>query len=721
MKTTLFLRKDTRKLIAFTVSMLILSGCQKDVYDPTSDPSNDNPVVDYFDFATSDVHPLSINYNVKDHRVQFGVFDINPLTMTDDYHYTIADVAPLFSGYTDWDSHFEGNIKLPSGLEKVYVLTEDFGMPSVYEVPVTAGGVTLTQDFSVTNAQTRADGYSFDFTYTFGSAANPYYVSSPLGKWDSTGKIEAMTTGSVIQGLTSRVQKIAPPTGNNSAFAKGKEFTNLVTYKETVFNPATGKIEGGTEMKVKFLWEFAGYHNVLGYYYYPKNTVLTEAAFKQLPKYLIFPNVSWDERYAGNANAAYRPDYGCTPLREGSTVALKYYGSNYDEPGTTVFPKDIVVGWMMMSDAFYTAAKGSFTKSNINGYLESDALGNKTHQTYMGGGLTTGRPNSIYGNPNHLPYVFSNEEFNTNKVPGCITLFDETSNTIVIGFEDGDLRSYQDMLFYVEATPGVINPGWAVTQQIVENPVKSIYSGALAFEDNWPRKGDYDMNDVIVNYVSEVTTNAQNNVTQLVDRFTVVNNGATYTNGFGYELGISPDAIESITIDRKGVASSFVTDSKGLEVGQNGKSVIMLFNSHKEALGKEIVVTIKIKSTAAIKLGTGVMYPPYNPFIVSRSNEKSGQGRLEVHLPKVYKPTALAGGLGEGDDASTASVWYISDPDKNSIQYPFALNIPFDATYKQFIPPTEKRVISEDYPAFINWVKSNGLNYKTWYKQNSKN
>ena len=718
MKTTMLVRSNAIRLAAFAALTLSYTGCtQKSLYDPTPDPVTPAPQ-EFFGFSMSSVLPLTINYGIKDHRVLFEIYDKNPLTIIDDYNFTKdEDAEPILAAYTDWNSAYQGTIQLPSSLDKVYLYTEGFGIPNVHEVPVTTSGVTWIQSIPSATAATRSSNFTFDFNHPMGTAANLYNVSSPLGKWKENGQIEVQGTSSVVQGLTSRVQKIAPPTGNNSAFAKGKQYSNLVTYQNRVFNAVTGKMEGGTELKVKFLWEFAGYHNVLGYYYYPKGTTLNETQFKALPKYLIFPNVSWDETYAGNGRASLRPDYGCTPLVEGSSVTLNYYGANYDESPTTVFPKDVEIGWFMMSDAFYTAAKGNFTKSNINGYLESDAQGNKTHQTYIGGGITTGRPGSIYGSPNYLPYVFSNEDFNAGKVPGCITLYDADSDKIVIGFEDGDYRSYQDFLFYVEATPGVIDPGWSRTVKAPEPIVTSSYAGALVFEDLWPSKGDYDLNDVVINYSSKVMTDVNNNVVQLVDTFTVVNNGALYTNGFGYELGISPDAIESVTIDRKGVASSFNTDAKNLENGQNGKSVIMLFDDHKLAMNKKIVVVIKVKSAAGIKLGTGVMYPPYNPFIVAESNVNKGKGRKEVHLPKTYQPTALAGDLGEKDDASTSTMWYVSVPDANSIQYPFAISIPFDSSYKKFIPAVESKVISYNYPSFTDWVRSNGTSSKTWYKQ----
>lgn len=719
MKTSSILTKNAIRLVALATIVAGFSGClTKDLYEPDPEPEPEEHL--FFDFASSTKLPLTIDYGIADHRVSFELYDQNPLITTeDDTFIKVTGLTPLFAAYTNWGSQYSGTIQLPNAVDKVYLYTDGFGVPNAHEIEVTSAGISFIQSLATSTPSTREVDYTFDFDYPLATAANPYAVSSPLGKWNAAGRIEAQVNSSVIQGLTTRVQQLAPPTGNNSIYAKGKQYTNLVTYKEIVTHPSTGLIEGGTEIKVKFLWEFAGYHNTLGYYYYPKGAIMTQEAFKRLPKYIVFPNVSWNEVYAGNARASLRPDYGATPLVEGSSVALMYYGSDHAQTGTTLFPKDVEVGWMMMSDAFYTYDKGSTTRSHINGHLESNALGNKTHLTYMGGNLMTGRPGSMYGTPNYLPYVFSNEEFNSNHVAGCITLYDEASNTVVIGFEDGDARSYQDFLFYVEATPGVINPGWDLTKKAVEPAMKSHFSGALAFEDYWPKKGDYDLNDVIVNYHSTVVTDADNHVIELIDTLKVVNDGADalYKNAFGYELGILPDAIESVTIDRKGAVSSFKVDAKGLELGQNGMAVVMLFDNHKLSLGKSIVVHTKIKSSAAIKLGSGVMYPPYNPFIIAQASNNSGIGRKEIHLPKTYRPTALAGGLGTGDDVSTPTIWYISKPDNKAIQYPFALHVPFDTNYRSFIFPTEGGIINDQYPAFTDWVKSNGSNYKTWYKQ----
>ncbi len=43
--------------------------------------------------------------------------------------------------------------------------------------------------------------------------------------------------------------------------------------------------------------------------------------------------------------------------------------------------------------------------------------------------------------------------------------------------------------------------------------------GSLAFEDLWPGKGDYDFNDVVVDYRFQTVTNALNQVVEIFGTF----------------------------------------------------------------------------------------------------------------------------------------------------------------------------------------------------------
>ena len=82
------------------------------------------------------------------------------------------------------------------------------------------------------------------------------------------------------------------------------------------------------------------------------------------------------------------------------------------------------------------------------------------------------------------------------------------SGKTILGAEDGVKdQSYCDLLFYVDATPEVlltILKGRLFPMKVIKknpNPMKmKMLPATLAFEDIWPSGGDYDMNDVIVEY-----------------------------------------------------------------------------------------------------------------------------------------------------------------------------------------------------------------------------
>lgn len=730
---------NMKKAVLFALALTVLTGCSKnDMYDPNL--LHDTPLASeqYFNFKTTQETNLSVNFGMSGSKIAFSVYSENPIDSAyNEETYTLKGIEPLLRAYTDDDSKYTGKLHLPSYLNKVYVYTSVLGHYSVQEVSLTSSGFVLDNTATTRSLSTRSvtDPYTIGIEGAANTDANPYNMSDKLGKWNNAGLSAAIavdaTAATTDAALVIRLnQKIASDNNatsttnamlkyDNSRYAKGKAYTNITTAQPLLWNDRTQQMEGGTKIELHFLWEWAGFHNVLGYYYYPKNNPpTTEAAFKAIPKYVVFPSCTWNEKLAGNTNPI-RQDLTGIPLQRGSYAKLMYYGENYDQAASADFPKDVTIGWFFVSDAFNTADQTingkTFQAGSINGYLLSNTYGKKKHYATNATSVTS--YNAKQTSQYNMPYIFSNEEYNKNSTNGCISLYDNTSGHVVMGFEDGDLSTYCDCLFYVKTNPGVINPGWDEIPNPEFKSLTTTYKGVVAFEDLWPSKGDYDMNDVVVNYESTITTDANNNIQNIVDKFTTVHSGADYINGFGYELGIPKDKIKSIVIDRQGLTSSFLTDSKGLEPSEVTKSVIMLYDNHKQALNKTLTVTTTLTDGIAYKTNYMSYQPPYNPFIIAQSDKNKGEGRLEIHLPKTFPPTSLAGKLGTEDDMSTTDCWYVSNPDKtDGIQYPFAITIPFTGTYNSFIPPTERVKISTFYSDFSNWVKTSGAQNADWYK-----
>lgn len=250
-------------------------------------------------------------------------------------------------------------------------------------------------------------------------------------------------------------------------------------------------------------------------------------------------------------------------------------------------------------------------------------------------------------------------------------------------------------------------------------PVNNWVEGTAVYEDLWPGKGDYDVNDLVIAYKFKLVTNNQNKVTDIQVKLLVKAVGASFKNGFGIQFdNLVPGDIASVTgySLQKGYIS---IASNGTENGQTKAVVIayddadnvihragsFFFNTeHNQPVGTADEIELNIHLTTPM-LSTIVGTPPYNPFIIRNSERQA-----EVHLPN-YAPTSLA-----------ANCSYFGTEDDNSIpgfgryyktitNLPWALNIPVVFEY-----PWEKTSILEAYNYFAAWAQSDGALYPDWYK-----
>ncbi|MCG9880993.1 MAG: LruC domain-containing protein [Bacteroidia bacterium] len=225
----------------------------------------------------------------------------------------------------------------------------------------------------------------------------------------------------------------------------------------------------------------------------------------------------------------------------------------------------------------------------------------------------------------------------------------------------------------------------------------------LAFEDLWPHKGDYDMNDMVINYSYKVITNATNHVVRVEADYTLRATGGSYNNGFGVEFPISRASINTV----QGATLETNQSKAVLIVFQDMRAEMKMWNTIPNAAGSPTVdyqVSFNVSNGPTLaQFGLGA----YNPFIWNGSN---GFGRgYEVHLPGGM-PTDLANTslLGTGADASQLinGDTYISKNDRS----PWAINIPIEFDY-----PIEKADINTAYTKFSTWVSSGGTQYVDWY------
>ena len=249
----------------------------------------------------------------------------------------------------------------------------------------------------------------------------------------------------------------------------------------------------------------------------------------------------------------------------------------------------------------------------------------------------------------------------------------------------------------------------------------------LAFEDLWPAKGDFDFNDLVIDHFSEVVSNAQNQVVEVNYKFKVRATGASFNNGFGFELiNINPNAIRNVTGTVIQPGSIYQIAANGCETGQSNATIIAIGNVKdvlpypgggvagvNTTIGAPYtnpqIVNVKLTfiengvpgAAGAVnisQLGSNT----FNPFIVI--NQIRGK---EVHLPD-YKPTDLVNSALFGtleDDSNPALNRYY----RTKTNLPWAIS-----TYESFQYPIEKTDISLAYPKLIDWVISNGTQFPDW-------
>lgn len=244
--------------------------------------------------------------------------------------------------------------------------------------------------------------------------------------------------------------------------------------------------------------------------------------------------------------------------------------------------------------------------------------------------------------------------------------------------------------------------------------------GTLAFEDLWPARGDYDFNDLVVDYQFEITANVSNYLESLKATFVIKAFGASYENGFGFQLSgaINP---ADITVSGYSLTENYIMlNENGTETGQSKPTIIVFDNAYNEMDYASTGIGVNTQSgqpyvepkTLEIIIGFApgtytteqLDISNFNPFLIVNKNRA-----VEVHLPN-YPPTDLAdqSSFGQWDDASNPALgkYYVSEGN-----LPWAINI-----YESFDYPVEKQDIVRAHLKFSEWASSGGILFPNWFR-----
>ena len=226
----------------------------------------------------------------------------------------------------------------------------------------------------------------------------------------------------------------------------------------------------------------------------------------------------------------------------------------------------------------------------------------------------------------------------------------------------------------------------------------------IAFEDSWPSKGDYDLNDVVMTSKYMVATNAYNVVVQVTADYALKATGADFHNGAGVQFNL-PAANGKLV---SATAGAF------LESGQDSVVVVLFSDSKVEQPTGNTIPGVALSPVKNYSLVFDVANGPtlatfgigtYNPFIW---NNTSGMGRgSETHMYG-KNPTKLADQklFGTKDDKSVAGKYY-----STATNLPWAVEVPV----ANFGYMSEGVDITKGYTKFADWANSAGTTFPDWY------
>lgn len=642
------LREITRGMTLLLLTGAIASCAEKDLYNSDEDARKSKlPSIDsYFDFELRGNIPLNIDYGVAGFVANVEVYAENPL---DDSGELKKGILPIYKTYTK-NGKASANMYVPTAVKEAYLYTERMGLPRSVKLEGSAAGFSYDAN-KVTTDKTRAaaaagvlnDKVPYQLAPQ-GRVDNMYSLST----WNANGKpttANYLSSSSYdMNGLTARVQAFL---AKNSSENGGKN-DNLRQDADKL-NVTIPAGNGPAKVEVTFVDENGAFENVFGYYYYKTNAApTTRADFLAIKKYVIFPNAINEAR----------------SLKCGDTAKLLFFGENGSSTPTEEFPEGYSIGWFLLSN-------GAPWGSSSNG----DNI-KQVEQIYV-------------DYPEQLTRIIclSNEQGNDRQF---ITLYDAKSKLLVVGVEDefgrtqGD-NDFDDVMFCVKTTPELSGDRPIIPDETPEvTPQTETIVGTLAFEDNWPKAGDYDMNDVIIEYKRVITYDKDNKATQVEESFTPVqkDNAAIYDNVFAYQV----ENMGNVTLPA------------GCEIENGSRSIVI--NKGVKYIRNQ---TFTIVRSFGSSINKDVVKTDFNPYAIIKGIR--GDGRAEVHLPK-QSPTDM---IDRSKLYSENDAYFIDKDGK----YPFAIDIPIIG----FVAADEKQRIDLEgqYPSFKTWVDSNGTLATDWY------
>ncbi|MBV3313638.1 LruC domain-containing protein [Bacteroides ovatus] len=610
-------------------------------------------------FSTIQKVQVEIDYSNSESRVPFSIYDGNPLIEGENTTILKENVQALDGAWTDEQGKFTATVELPAYVSNVYIVsTSPFARQAIPGKIVNGVLKVSDTDEQLTTRASYRESTRFDR-----NRFNNLGWNTNLGSFDDrSGVIDYAYKGNDPKLTLSKSEM------NELRTTVSKVLNTLGSCPEEYRTQADLYVEEDeTAVVLTALRGWTCWNSSLGYYYYRYDQA--PASLKDVKVYAVFPNtqMTWNNRSLQASPQG---------IKEGTTVQLKYF-DDPEYPKGKNFPKGYYIGFILACNAWNTYFTG------FNSYTLTEGF-----------------------------YASSTKGFSTKVNSGIdvrTAMFKDKNSNIAIAFEDFmDDQNFTDVVFSLKANPEITNVP-PVDEDLNTTIEKT---GVYAFEDEWPKAGDYDMNDVLVQYTYQKVFNIFNEILSESFTFkTLYNKSTVFTNGLGFILSNEGNAQSIEYFIRKENEKDF-TVASGADKFTRESNAIILTDNVKTNPNAEYKVTFKYgDKNSNKKQETSI-----DAFIYRPSKEGN---RLEVHCP-MKKPTSKVDTslFGQYEDCSKPNegIYYVSNQENI---YPFAFylsnaNANDIAELKNF-DKNEKKSISEIYPKFIDWAKY-GTN-ADWYKK----
>ena len=702
------LRSNLGKICLGLILAVSMAGCvDKSKYEMSINPGDSMPgeVANSFDFSTVQKVNLNVDYSAfKTYGpVFFGVYTENPFVEVEDApdDQWNENVKPIYEDYTSENGKFNAVVELPVYAQHLYIATGNFftGM-MLLEADVKNGAASVVaenQQVVAARGGTRAEGpgestnnmSKLNLTNTIGGVKERVYNDwkNWLGTWNSaSGRpdylLDKATADSKLVISEEEMEGLYAAVG--SAFVSGStmndEYSSYPDLLLTQDSEVTFTLLGGSTC----------WNSTLGYYYYTDDKKPTNPM--DINIIMLFPNTQ-DGQWARATEKKLKSYNGNIGVNRGDVVQLMYYPNiaNNDKTGATkVFPKGTRIGFILKTQGWAAQGNPYSILCDNNG---KDKYWNTTYNIWSSTteGLSVGRPR----NSESYKCPIQNGESRGAKFSYKTKNGD---NYTIISFEDAmDDQDFDDLIFALKPI-GVFAPLPEIANK------KSSTTGVYAFEDLWPNKGDYDLNDAIVNAKHEKEFNDKGKIIKETFYLTTYQNYVELTNGLALTLNTKK---EPSSIAMKKVASGS-TEAEEVSFTKDGNVYYLT-----EDFNGELGTTYILELTYRTPLNSSEELASIQPFIFRSEGDKN----WEVHIP-MEAPTAKMNTsyFGKGDDRSNPADGSYFVRQGN---YPFGFylkNADISAFEETILKrENESKSIDQFFPGFLEWSTSGGTTNQDWY------